>query len=232
MTLGNVPISARMKSPTEPLKRMMDDFAVKLRVAMPGIIKSFDLSKQTVTVQLAIREKLSIGGKPYEDVNIPIIEDVPIFMPRAGNFVLTMPITVGDECLVIFGDNCIDSWWESGAVGNQIDRRRHDLSDGFALIGVWSQPKVISGYSNDSTELRSLDNSSKIEIKDSEINIISPTINVQADTVNADATQINLTGSTGVTINGNNNSSIDNKLFLTHKHTGVQPGSGQTGSVA
>lgn len=239
MTTGNISTSARLKSIAEPLKRMMDDFGVKLRVAMPGIIQSFDSTKQTVTVQLAIREKLSLGGKPYEDVNIPIIEDVPIFMPRAGNFALTMPVAVGDECLVIFGDNCIDSWWESGSVGNQMDRRRHDLSDGFALLGIWSQPKVIANYSTDSAVLRSLDGSSEVEVKGSEINIITSTeINVQAATVNIesttaniDATQINLTGSSEVVINGNNNSKIDNKLFLTHKHSGVQTGLGQTGGV-
>jgi len=195
MTQGNVPLSARLKSPTEPLKRMLEDFSVKLRVAMPGTIKSFDAAKQTVTVQLMIREKISLGNQPYQDVAIPIIEDVPIFMPRAGNFVLTMPVTVGDECLVVFGDNCIDSWWESGSLGNQMDRRRHDLSDGFALIGVWSQPKVITDYSIDSAVLRNLSNDSYVEVKDAEINIIT------TDKVNVEAgSEVNITAGSEINV--------------------------------
>lgn len=224
MTVGKLPLSSMMRSATEPLKRMVEEFGVRLRVAMPGIIKSFDSAKQTVTVQLAIREKLSIGGSPYEDVAIPIIEDVPVFMPRAGNFVLTMPITAGDECLVIFADNCIDSWWESGALSNQLDRRRHDLSDGFALVGVWSQPNVVSNYSVDSAVLRNLNNDSSVEVKDDTVNVVAPTVNIQSGTVNIE-------GSSNITIDGNNLTDIDGKNFLNHKHSGVQPGSGQTGGV-
>lgn len=224
MTVGKLPLSSMMRSATEPLKRMVEEFGVRLRVAMPGIIKSFDSAKQTVTVQLAIREKLSIGGSPYEDVAIPIIEDVPVFMPRAGNFVLTMPITAGDECLVIFADNCIDSWWESGALSNQLDRRRHDLSDGFALVGVWSQPNVVSNYSVDSAVLRNLNNDSSVEVKDDTVNVVAPTVNIQSGTVNIE-------GSSNITIDGNNLTDIDGKNFLNHKHSGVQTGSGKTGGV-
>jgi len=231
MTLGNVPISARMKSQTEPLKRMMDDFGVKLRVAMPGIIQSFDSAKQTVTVQLVIREKLSLGGQPYQDVAIPIIEDVPVFMPRAGNFVLTMPITAGDECLVIFADSCIDSWWESGALGNQMDRRRHDLSDGIALVGIWSQPKVVSSYSSDAAVLRNLNNDSYVEVKNDTINVVASNVNVQANQASIEAETVSIEGSTSITIDGNSTTSIDGKIFLPHKHSGVTTGPGQTGGV-
>ena len=46
----------------------------------------------------------------------------------------------GDEVLVVFGDMGIDAWWQSGGVQNQDEMRRHDLSDGFAVFGCWSQP--------------------------------------------------------------------------------------------
>ena len=60
-------------------------------------------------------------------------------MPRAGGYVLGFAPQVGDECLVVFADCCIDSWWQSGSVQSQADSRRHDLSDGFAILGCWSQ---------------------------------------------------------------------------------------------
>lgn len=172
--MGKVPITSLLDNSVEVLEKRLDKLSNRIRVASPGIIKSFDSSKQTVTVQIAITERISLGGSPFQDMKIPVLLDVPIYMPRAGNFVLTVPVTVGDECLVIFGDRCIDSWWESGGVGNQMDNRNHDLSDGFAIIGVWSQPNVISDYSTDSAVLRNLNNDCYVEVKDNDINIKTP----------------------------------------------------------
>ena len=186
--INNVSVTNRLGGANEPIKKALDGFAFRMKVAAPGIIKAFDAEKQTVKVQLCIREKISINGKKFEDIEIPVLEDVPIFMPRAGHFVLTMPIAIDDECLVVFSDNCMDAWWESGDVSNQIERRRHDLSDGFALLGVWSQPHKISGYSVDSAVLRNLSNDSYIEVKDTVINIVTPSeVNVEANTVNVNA---------------------------------------------
>jgi predicted RNA-binding protein with PIN domain len=199
MALYNVPLSVRLEDEREILDQRFEKWGERLRVACPGIIQSFDSVKQTVTVKLAIREMVSLAGKPYENLEIPILQDVPIYMPRAGNFVLTMPVTAGDECLVVFGDNCIDSWWESGKVSNQLDYRRHDLSDGFAIIGPWSQPRKISNYSTDSAVLRNLNNDSYVEVRDNDINIVTPTkvtvtagseIEVNAPTVDVNATDV------------------------------------------
>jgi hypothetical protein len=157
----------------------MDQFACRMRSAAPGIVVNFDSSKQTVTVQLVIKELIVIDNtKQWR--TIPVLVDVPVFMPRSGNFILTMPVTAGDECLVIFGDNCMDAWWQSGGVQNQAEIRRHDLSDGFALLGVWSQPNVVAGYSTDSAVLRSLDNTVYVKAKGAEVDVVAPTIKAAA----------------------------------------------------
>lgn len=65
-------------------------------------------------------------------------------MPRGGGFALTFPVAAGDECLVVFADACIDSWWQSGGVQNQAEKRRHDLSDGIVIPGLWSQPNKLA----------------------------------------------------------------------------------------
>ena len=93
--------------------------AIKTRVCMPGIIQSFDAAAQTVTVQPALREKMLVDGDEYW-IDIPLLVDVPIVVPRAGGYALTLPIQAGDECLVVFGDMCIDGWWQSGGVQNQV----------------------------------------------------------------------------------------------------------------
>lgn len=84
---------------------------------------------------------------------LPALLDVPIVLPRAGDYILTLPVQAGDECLVIFADQCIDAWWQNGGVQNPMERRRHDLSDGFAILGTWSQPRRLAKFSTDTMQL-------------------------------------------------------------------------------
>ena len=136
-----------------------------LRVAMPGIIGSFDSDKQTVTVDIAVYDRILTGlpsipnyNPATGDIKIPTLLDVPIVIPRAGGAALTFPVQAGDECLVIFTDFCINTWYNSGGINNAQERlRRHDLSDGFAILGPWSQPRVLSDYSTTQAQLRTDD---------------------------------------------------------------------------
>lgn len=134
-------INERVQDRDEMYRRMNENNSYDLRVAAPGIIQSFDSETQTATVQLAIREKINIDGNVSNE-EIPVLLDVPVFFPGGGGYSITFPINAGDECLVVFGDMCIDGWWQSGGVQNQIDKRRHDLSDGFAFVGFKSKPNA------------------------------------------------------------------------------------------
>ena len=231
-----ITLPERLKLKSEVYRKLLDQFEFDMRVASPGIIQSFNATSQTVTVKVALREKINLNGNlTWEE--IPVLVDVPVFMPRAGNYVLTMPVTAGDECLVIFGDACMDAWWQSGGIQNQIDRRRHDLSDGFALLGVWSQPKKISGYSTSTTQLRNLSGDTYAEIDGTTVNVIAASeVNVSAPTVNVDGSgEVNVTspsvniGNSAVVIGSN--TTIDSRIFLQHEHNGVEPGNGTTAGV-
>lgn len=133
-------VDERVGGMAQVLETAMDNVEYEMRVAMPGIVQEWDAEQQTVTVQLAIREKVSMDGRETE-MEIPMLVDVPVVMPRAGGYSLVFAPVKGDECLVVFADACIDSWWQSGGVQSQADSRRHDLSDGFAILGCWSQKR-------------------------------------------------------------------------------------------
>ncbi|MDQ0202470.1 Gp138 family membrane-puncturing spike protein [Pectinatus haikarae] len=205
--------SERTQDKIEYQKRLLDSVSIGLRVAAPGIIQAVDYGKQTCTVQLAIRERLNFDGN-LQWTEIPLLPDVPFFVYSGGGYCLTLPITVGDDCLVVFGDNCMDAWWQNGGVQNQIERRRHDLSDGFALVGFKSQPNVVSGFSGSSAQLRNASGSACIEISGDTINISAANVNVNGKTV--------ISGGT----------TIDGKNFLGHMHKDVQSGSSDTGGVS
>jgi len=207
MSIVTTTLPERMPRPEMVLDKALKNLSWEMRTAMPGIIQAFDSTKQTVTVQVAIREKISINGSLSWET-IPLLVDVPIVLPKAGNFVLTMPIKKGDECLVIFQDCCYDAWWQSSGTQNQIDLRRHDLSDGIAILSVWSQPNVISNYSTEKAELRTLDGSTTVSLADDTITLKGTNVVIDSD---------------NVTISG--------KGFLTHTHSGVEAGTGSTGGV-
>lgn len=139
----------------------------QMRVAMPGIIQSFDPDAVTAVVQPAIRyiERDNDGNTSTQDY--PLLVDVPVIFPRGGGCTLTFPVKEGDECLVIFADRCIDFWWQSGGIQEPVDGRMHDLSDAFAIVGPQSQAKKISGISTSAVELRSDDGAAKLSINPS-----------------------------------------------------------------
>ena len=171
-------ISERIGSEDEMYRSMGGAWANNLRVAIPGIIDSFDAATQTVTVQPTIREKIQKEDGSQEWIALPLLVDVPIVLPRAGNFILTMPITKGDECLVMFSDMCIDAWFSNGGIQNQIEKRRHDLSDSFAILGCYSQPNVIPNYSTTSAQLRNEAGTAYIELKDAQINLVAASVKI------------------------------------------------------
>lgn len=143
----------RINDPNEQAQDDLDAMAADLRVAFPAIVQSVDLEKQTITAQIALQgRQTNETGTTFE--NYPLLVDVPIVWPRAGGFAITFPIAAGDECLIIFGDRCIDPWWQSGGVQKPIDNRCHDLSDGFAIITPTSQPKALKNVNSDAIEIR------------------------------------------------------------------------------
>lgn len=131
---------------------------------MPGIIQSFNAGAITATVQLAIKGVVRAPDGSAQFVNLPLLVDVPVHFPRGGGCTLTFPVAKGDECLVVFAARCIDSWWQSGGVQAPMEPRVHDLSDGFAFVGFFSQATKIGGVSTSSAQLRSNDGATSIDL--------------------------------------------------------------------
>ena len=224
--------------------RLRRDIMQSLRVALPGIVQEFYPATQTVDVLIATNEYDWFTSPPQGSnanpppINIqtsasqlPLLYGIPVFIPNGGGLNLTFPITKGDECVVLFCDTPFWGWFQSGKTNNNpIDQRRHSLSDGIAIFGVRSTPRVLPSYSTTSAQLRTDDGATLVDIK-------SGTITVTAATVNVNATNATVNGSSNVTIAGSSsvtistNTKIDGKTFLTHTHSGVQAGGADTGPV-
>lgn len=135
-----------------------------LWTALPGIVQSFDPVAMTCQVQPAIQGKVRAEDGTITLVNMPMLLDCPVVFPHGGGCSMTFPIKPGDECLVVFSSRAIDLWWQSGGVQPPVEMRMHDLSDGFVLVGAYSQTKVLPNVSTQAVQLRSDDGQAFFEL--------------------------------------------------------------------
>jgi hypothetical protein len=138
----------------EALRLAFDGRLATLWTAMPGIVQSVDLATMTLSVQPAIQGQVEGEDGKVASVNLPLLIHVPIQYPMGGGFALTLPVAVGDEVLIIWSARCIDAWWQSGGIQRPMEARMHDISDGFAILGIRSQPNVLENISATKLQLR------------------------------------------------------------------------------
>lgn len=213
---------------------MMRSHQAGLQTAMPGIITAFDHIKMTCSVQPAI-QGIKFGANGSTPLNLPILVDCPIVFPRGTNCSITFPITLGQECLVIFSSRCIDSWWQLGAMQSgkvtprpPLEMRMHDLSDGFVLAGPYSQTNLIPNVSTTSVEIRTNDGQAKIGLNVSDHSIsISTTSSVNINstgntTITAPLTQINGDVNCSGTITASTDVIGGGKSLKSHTHPDPQ----------
>ena len=114
----------------EELQALKQDILSSLHCALPGMVVSFDAESQTAVIQPAVSRIIpTVAEGSPSSVSLPLLRDVPVFMP------VSFEVNPGDACLVIFADCDIDAWFETGEAEVPASGRMHSLSDGFAFVG-------------------------------------------------------------------------------------------------
>lgn len=105
-----------------------------MHTALPGIIKAFDASKGTVSVLPVGKFTTADGFK----IDYPLLTDVPIVFPfsKTANAGIAFPITVGDDCIVIFSEIELDAWRSGSESTSQL---HFDLSNGVCIPGLFAK---------------------------------------------------------------------------------------------
>lgn len=135
----------------------------RIWTALPGIVQSYNQSKMTVSVLPAINARIRNVDGTFSSLQMPLLLDCPVQWQGGGGATLTFPVKKGDECLVVFSARCIDAWWSSGQVSDPPVFRMHNLSDGFALIGVRSLPRAYAPPAG-TAQLQSDDGSTIVQL--------------------------------------------------------------------
>lgn len=169
-----------------------------------GIVNEFFPDDLTADIVIANKKTLGLN----ED-GTQIVEPYPLIRAKVVycNPFITFPINPGDECVLLFADREIESWFLNGDVNPEGYPRMHAKTDAVAIFGIRSLPNMISVLTNC---LHLFYGSSDIQIKDSQI-AINSALNIVGNTTqtgNITATNLNATAAATGTFTTSDNKTV------------------------
>lgn len=136
---------------TEAMTLMVDAGLRDIHTAMPGTIVSYNVSKQTASVQLGFMRQYEGEENPTP---YPVLTDVPVMFPAVKNGWLRLPVAAGDTVLVVFAERSIDNWLDAGGTQDPGGLEFYSVNDAIALPGLLPSAKVFAPKGDaDSLEL-------------------------------------------------------------------------------
>ena len=181
-------------------------------IILPGRIVEYFPADQTATVQISA-ERITHSSERTDNLTTRTpLEGVPVHTPSGGGWSITMPIKVGDTCILFFSQVGYEHWLyeDKDRAGTLAElpkpwlHRQFNEDDGFALVGMNTLPRAISNYHATHSQWRGPDPTKQvISLNDDEtIEITSSTkltINAPAVEVNCDSANVNATATANVT---------------------------------
>ncbi|MES2384539.1 MAG: Gp138 family membrane-puncturing spike protein [Pseudomonadota bacterium] len=148
----------------EILRGVQDSLAARIHTSLPGIVKAYDASTQTATIQLAVQ----LRGH-----SVPPLADVPVAWPGGAAGFFHAPLAAGDTVLVVFTEEDFSAWSASGSVSAPAVLARHGLhavaipglrrpgaalavTGGHVTVGAASEVRLGSDGASDPVALKSL----------------------------------------------------------------------------
>lgn len=143
------------------IRQAIDDRLADVHTMLPGRINEYDPSTQKADVEPLIRRLQStIDGELTED--LPIIPGVPVVFPRTQSFKLTMPVSPGDRCMIVFCESSTEAYQIGDGRQGSSDRikptdpdtfERFNLTDAVCLLGWYNDTEALSAADQDGMQL-------------------------------------------------------------------------------
>lgn len=187
-----------------------------------GVIQEF--YPENLTAQVRLVDKMLTGLNP--DGSQILKEYPPIYAKVCYcNPFCTFPLTQGMECVLLFNDRELETWFINGGSNIQAYPRMHDLTDAIAIVGIRSLPQMIQILTDC---LHLFYGQSDLQLKAQQAVLNSPQIDLNAtNALNATSATITLEGDT---VNINGNLVINGQAYTAHTHSNGNEGA-PTGGV-
>jgi hypothetical protein len=197
------------------------------------VVKGFLSDTHTCTIARVVAvNDTTIDVKPVinaKDSNgiereLPVFPEVPVVHMQGGSSYMAFPISIGDYCLLVFSERCIDRWWSGSDNVLPAEFRMHDYSDGFAIVGIRNESNGI--------EIPSIITTQGDSVQDGDYTLNGDQVVNGNITINGNLTvngNINSTG--GMSAGGEitcSDAVIGGIRFSTHVHGGVVSGGSDT----
>lgn len=153
-------------SQTKAISSAIEKALLGVNTMMIVKVVAFDSDNQTVDVQPCVMMRSRNDDStttftnrlgevvPYEDVEMPVILKAPLCYMRSGNYMVTIPVQVGDTGMLIISQRDISIWKQKGDIQPQGEVSVFDINDGVFLPFVPNQVNKISDYNNNALEIR------------------------------------------------------------------------------
>jgi hypothetical protein len=96
----------------EAIERVIQDDRSTVHTSFPARVLAYDAEAQTLDVRPALLREVPSDspGVPWGFEQLPDILSAQVMWPRAGGFVITFPIAVGDWVLVLCAEQATSLW--------------------------------------------------------------------------------------------------------------------------
>lgn len=161
-----------INNPSDPnlsdvLNLLKKDVMLSLNCHAIATVQSFDSSNQTVKATINYKKtyyQKNAETNQYDPVFVdyPVLVDCPTIFLGGGALSLRMPVKAGDECLILFNDRDIDTWFSSSQIKAPNSNRLHSFADGIALVGIRSAQNALEDWTDQTAELTDGTSSMKV----------------------------------------------------------------------
>lgn len=219
---------------TSAVQNIIEGRLGNMHTCLPGIIKTYDPVKKIANIQPSLKRKYQ---EEAVEVNLPIIPNVPICFPQTQTSIISIPLKVDDEVLLVFSERSLDKWKSSGGLLSPEDTRKFDLSDAFAIPAVKPTQQGVAADDGDAIRLENINGivriheNGQITLTNANGSMVlnadgSAVITTPVGAITMASGKINLGTGAEPVLKG----ATAETAFNTHTHSGVTTGGGVTGT--
>lgn len=147
------------------VRNIVVNYMSNINTCLPATIETYDPATKKASVKPLLKRTLN-----GQEIDTPVIENVPIIFPCTATAVVSLPINTGDGCLIVFSQRSIDDWLSKGGNIAPTDPRLFDLSDAIAIPGLFNFKDSGRTITGENVEI--YNDNGKIEIQGTDDNAV------------------------------------------------------------
>lgn len=147
------------------VRNIVVNYMSNINTCLPATIETYDPATKKASVKPLLKRTLN-----GQEIDTPVIENVPVIFPCTATAVVSLPINTGDGCLIVFSQRSIDDWLSKGGNIAPTDPRLFDLSDAIAIPGLFNFKDSGRTITGENVEI--YNDNGKVEIQGTDDNAV------------------------------------------------------------